>query len=1175
MEFDPDLSGLFDALIQLPSKQDQAEFLDRVCGDDLTLRQNIEELLLAHQQCEPFPIDDSAVFGSNTRKIDIRQLLGELLTDETIATAESKIEKAGDRIGPYHLTRKLGSGGFGIVYQATQQSPLEREVAIKLIKPGMDTAEVLGRFSIERQALANMDHPSIARIFDAGETESGRPYFVMEFVDGASITEHCEKHQLTIRERVELLIQVCRGVEHAHQKSVIHRDIKPGNILIASNDGKFVPKLIDFGVAKVLDDCSFQKPHQTGGYQKLGTPLYMSPEQAVGDHHHGTDCRTDIYSLGAVLFELTTGSTPWLKSHFRESTDFFSSLVSLEPDTASRRLNSATKLQLKQLAENRGCHTGNQLVRHVAGELDWIIGKALQPEPERRYPNANELARDLQRYLDGEVVEAARPSRAYKIRKFVSQNRGKLAVATLMAGLLLAFSIVSLWFGLKATQNEAIARKATKASIEAREQERSAKERAVLEAKKFQTLFRDVDQLIEAAAEIDNSKRRQRLDSMLQQILYDDKDFRVHPELRARYLYEWASAFKSANQFDAAHQLLEQCISVESNAKNPSNRLVLDARFESLHCAFLKMMTQLPAGTQLFPPHMKPKLDEGSKKLAELIAKESELPPNASQASRAWILLGLHYASSGLAAKAIEAQENAIKTAEQAPDPDWNEIINAYTGLGAVADNNKKIAIFDRNLRRFDEFRSRIDPSQVDHTHLNVLAARNKAYARAGRHHEIIDELQESAHLVEKLTKQPNNRKSFAHFLYYKELTEGLGWAGRKYDAIEACFDEIEAIEQVPTEFSIDSANHARGMAYGRLAGLLVGIGQAERADRLLGSVPDFPDGLVDSRNPQSLAAHWSCLSVNLALKRFEDATNDMKLLHDFYRETRGEENGLTLQLLETFAAIASAKGQHTEAAKLRRDVLSRVNPANQNQQFAIRRRLGEEYLKAKDSGKAIRTLKPCYDFYLFKSNGQRSTFSTRTLWKVARLLSEAYSDAGKPEQAINLISRTLDETKELFGCENEHSLEVRKLFAKILIQSGQLDRAGEMIREIDCIYDQMANEADENWPKGWQRFNVRNRWLDIRLDLAEAVKSLELKPKVENSYLAEIESSAIGILNQLKNAEFNDPLLKQDMIRRRLGQIVRFYELQQNNEQVALWNRRLESANAGFGSMPVTQQPK
>jgi serine/threonine protein kinase/tetratricopeptide (TPR) repeat protein len=375
-------------------------------------------------------------------------------------------EGPGMSIDRYRLIRKIGEGGMGAVYLAEQAKPVRRNVALKIIKPGMDSHQVIARFESERQALALMDHPNIAKVLDAGTTNTGRPFFAMELVTGIPVTDYCDSNQLTTRERLELFIPVCQAIQHAHQKGIIHRDVKPSNLLVTLVDSLPAPKVIDFGVAKAIDQRLTEKTVFTHFGQLVGTLEYMSPEQAeIGVMD--VDTRSDIYSLGVVLYELLTGSTPFrrAKQHEAAYTEVLRQIREDEPPKPSTRL-SESRDTLQSISARRQTEPA-RLTKLVRGELDWIVMKALDKDRTRRYETANGLARDIQRYLDGDPVEAGPPSASYKLRKMVRKHRTALSTAGAFVALLVLASAISTYLAIQATRAERAARKERDRAVDA------------------------------------------------------------------------------------------------------------------------------------------------------------------------------------------------------------------------------------------------------------------------------------------------------------------------------------------------------------------------------------------------------------------------------------------------------------------------------------------------------------------------------------------------------------------------------------------------------------------------------------------------------------------------------------------------------------------------------------
>jgi serine/threonine protein kinase/tetratricopeptide (TPR) repeat protein len=416
---------IFTAALQQDDPAQRQAYLDEACGHQPELRQQVEDLLRLYEEAGSFlqkPAAESAATGA--------------FLDCAVELSQSS-ETPGTMIGPYKLLQQIGEGGMGVVWMAEQTQPVQRKVALKVIKPGMDSRQVVARFEAERQALAMMDHVNIARVFDGGATEAGRPYFVMELVPGVPITKYCDDNHLTPRARLELFVPVCQAIQHAHQKGIIHRDIKPSNVMVTLYDGKPVPKVIDFGVAKATEQKLTERTLFTQYGTMVGTLEYMSPEQAEMSAL-GVDTRSDIYSLGVLLYELLTGNTPL--THIRMKEVAYAEILRMikedEPPKPSTRLTDSGEA-LASISANRHMEPG-KLTKLVRGELDWIVMRTLEKDRNRRYETAKDFAADVQRYLGDEPVLACPPSAGYRLRKFARRNKRLLATAALLGIMLLA-----------------------------------------------------------------------------------------------------------------------------------------------------------------------------------------------------------------------------------------------------------------------------------------------------------------------------------------------------------------------------------------------------------------------------------------------------------------------------------------------------------------------------------------------------------------------------------------------------------------------------------------------------------------------------------------------------------------------------------------------------------------
>jgi serine/threonine protein kinase/tetratricopeptide (TPR) repeat protein len=467
----PSLITILAGALARTDPAEQNAYLDRTCGVGTALRRRVESLL-AEDATADLTLGSGRKTGSATPTSDSSEatrasvpdtstspeVTGEYQPDASV-TEGTNVSRAGPPgefvggqviAGRYTLLEVMGEGGMGTVYRAAQTEPVRRQVALKLIKIGMDSRAVLARFDAERQALAMMEHPNIARVFDGGTTATGQPFFVMELVEGDPITRYCDRSRLSLRGRLELFVAVCKAVQHAHQKGIIHRDLKPGNVLVTEVDGRPTPKVIDFGVAKATEfDLTDRSLNDTGAI--VGTPTYMSPEQA-DPSSMDIDTRTDVYALGVILYELLVGSTPIDAKQFKRGAilEMLRMVREVEPPRPSTRLSTAENLA--NIASNRSVEPA-RLAKSLRGELDWVVMKALEKDRTRRYETASGFARDLERYLADEVVEARPPSRGYRFRKFIRRYKGQVIAASLVT-LALVAGVIGTSLGMLEAQHQ-------------------------------------------------------------------------------------------------------------------------------------------------------------------------------------------------------------------------------------------------------------------------------------------------------------------------------------------------------------------------------------------------------------------------------------------------------------------------------------------------------------------------------------------------------------------------------------------------------------------------------------------------------------------------------------------------------------------------------------------------
>jgi serine/threonine protein kinase len=530
------------------------EAIEKACAGDAKLRALV--MLLIRGADAPMPIEG--------------------LADDIRAAADGAESPGGgegsdgDRIGNYRLLSRIGEGGFGVVYDAEQERPVRRRVAFKVIKLGMDTRQVVARFEAERQALALMDHPNIAKVFDAGATATGRPYFVMELVKGLPATKYCDEEKLGIRERLEIVAIVCDALQHAHQKGVIHRDIKPSNVLVATIDGKVVPKIIDFGIAKATSARLTEKTIFTEFRQMVGTPEYMSPEQA-GQSAEDVDTRTDVYAIGVLLYELLTGATPFDSERLRSAAygELLRIIREEDPPRPSTRISTLAG-KIGDVAATRSIQPA-RLGALIRGELDWIVMRAMEKDRARRYDSAGALGADIRRYLQGEAVLAAPPSRGYQARKFVARNRGAV-LATGAVGLALLAGAIGFAWQARNAQRERDAATVERNRAVAAETETAKRADELKKVSDFQAkMLAQVDPVAAGKGLVADVSAR------FARALADEG---VPDAERAKQIEMFGSQWKRVNATDAARELIDRTIlkpAIEAIDKEFKDQPVVDA----------------------------------------------------------------------------------------------------------------------------------------------------------------------------------------------------------------------------------------------------------------------------------------------------------------------------------------------------------------------------------------------------------------------------------------------------------------------------------------------------------------------------------------------------------------------------------------------------------------------
>jgi serine/threonine protein kinase len=752
---------LFAEALERSDPHERAAFLVQACQGDPALRARIERLLAQHEHA------------------------GDFLQAPPHAEQPTVDEPASDRpgtvIGPYKLLEQIGEGGMGSVWMAQQTEPVKRLVALKLIKAGMDSKQVIARFEAERQALALMDHANIARVLDGGTSSAGRPYFVMDLVKGVPITRYCDTHHLTPRQRLELFVPVCQAVQHAHQKGIIHRDLKPSNVLVALYDGKPVPKVIDFGVAKAAGQALTDKTLVTGFGNIVGTLEYMSPEQAE-INQLDIDTRSDIYSLGVLLYELLTGSPPFTKKGLEKAgmLEMLRLIREQEPSKPSTKLSTAEGLPT--LAANRGTEPA-RLTKLVRGELDWIVMKALEKDRSRRYETANGFAIDVQRYLADEPVQACPPSVGYRLRKFARRNKGPVLAAGLVLLAILAGSTVSIWQAVRATRAAEAERLAKLAEADRAEGERQAKQQAITakqtaEAREAETaaVLEFVETRIFAAARPEGQEGGLGHDVALAKAIesavpFVDKSFTDQPVIAARLRLTLGRSFimlgehrKAAEQYEAARAICIQHLrSDHPDTLRSNNGLATSYNFLGRYADALKLSEETL-------PRLK-----------------ATLGPNHSDTLRSMRNLAWSYGGLGRFADAAKVDDEALPLHQAALGPDHNDTLLLMTNMAVTLTNLGRHA--EALKLRQETLARRKATFGPDHPEtLFSMASLAISYGNLGRAAEALKLLEETL-AIQKVKLPPDHPDTLNTML---SVAIGLGMTGRYEDSLKL-FEETLA----------------------------------------------------------------------------------------------------------------------------------------------------------------------------------------------------------------------------------------------------------------------------------------------------------------------------------------------------------------------------------------------
>jgi serine/threonine protein kinase len=965
---------LFDATLNLKAGLDRKEFLDRECADDPELRERLKALLHAHDQAQPALDQPLVVVGSQA-------------TEEESGTILA---------GKYRLIEKIGAGGMGSVWMALQTGPVKRTVAVKFLKADVDSQAILLRFEAERQTLALMDHPNIARVLDGGTTQGGRPFFVMEMVKGIPITDYCDQRKLTPRQRLELFLPVCQAIQHAHQKSIIHRDIKPSNVLVALYDEQPVPKVIDFGVAKVLGLQVTDPPVATDFGTIVGTPEYMSPEQAML-FNLDIDTRSDIYSLGVLLYELLTGSPPFSRKELEQTgrMDILGVIRDEEPPRPSIKLSTAEALPT--LAINRGTEP-LRLTRQLRGEIDWIVMKALEKERSDRYATANDLALDIQRYLADEPVAAGPPSAAYRLKKFVKRHKGQVVAAGLV---ILAFlgGMVGTTIGLvlaETQRRDAI--KAQRAEADRAEGERLAKLDAQKSAeaekeakeqaqKRLKQIENGTEILASVFHNIDPNSEEQEVESLrvllgkrlgeaVQQL---EGEAVGDPLLVARLQALLGASLRELGHYQQAEVVLVKALRTQESDLGVDHPKTLATKN---HLAILFMeQGKYPQAETLF----KEILDLNTAKLNADHPDVLNIKNN----------LALLFKSQGRYPQAEMLFKEVLDASIASRGDADCDTLNAKNNLAALYQAEGKYTEAQKLFEEVLEIRT----ARQGADHPETLSAKNNLawlYHAQGMSAEAETLFKE---VLEVSTKQLG--ADHPHTLSTKNNLAVLYQSQKKYPQAESLLNEL-----LETAVAKLGADHPQTLAHkNNLAVLFQAQRKYERAETLFKEVLDGRTSKLGGDHPATLSSKHNLAGLYKQQRRFAEAERLFKDVLDRRTAKLGADHPSTLTTENTLAALYHAQGKYPQAERLFKKVLEERSA-----------KLGADH---------------------------PSTLTTRAN------LADVYRAEGKYPEAETLLKEVLQVQTTNLGADHASTLTTRNNLAALYAKMKQTDRSIQLFEEL------------------------------------------------------------------------------------------------------------------------------
>jgi serine/threonine protein kinase len=981
------VEDVFLAALEKATPAERAAYLDEACAGDPELRRRVERLLHAHPRAGEF-LEKPAVELAGTGSAQGEP--GRVGAGGSSGAGAAPPAEIGTCIGPYKLLQQLGEGGMGTVYVAEQEHPVKRRVALKVIKPGMDSAQVIRRFEAERQALALMDHTNIAKVFEAGTTSGepggvspGRPYFVMELVKGEPITKYCDSVHLPIRERLALFEQVCAAIQHAHQKGIIHRDIKPSNVLVCMQDGKPVPKVIDFGVAKALYQKLTDRTMYTEIGQIVGTLEYMSPEQAELSAMD-IDTRADVYALGVLLYELLAGSTPLDRTRLRSAayTEMLRIIKEEEPPRPSTRLTES-KDSLPNLAAQRRAEPAS-LPRMLKGELDWVVMKALEKDRTRRYETASGLARDIQHYLADEVVEARPPSRGYRLRKFTRKHRAALATAALIGLLLLLGIAVSTWQAVRARRAEQAAMMAAAEERQARESEAEQRRRAEANEQKAGAA---------AAAERKARETAQAREAESKAVL---AEARLRMTLGSSFWY--LGEFKAAaEQYEAARALYARCSGPEHPDTLRSMNYLADS-YASLgrNADAVKLYEQTLALRK-----------------AKLGADHPDTLSSMNNLANAYAGLGRHAEALKLREEALALYKARLGPNDPGTMSSMNNLANSYFSLSRLPE---AVKLYEETLA--------LRKAKLGADHPDTLSSMNNlgtCYAALGRQAEAL-KLREETLAIQKARLGPEHPDTLGSM---DNLAQSYAALGRHAEARKL---REETLALMKAKLGPNHPNTLKIM-------------------KQLASPPPAPP--QEKKLEQAANAPASEDAFDQAEKRLTEGkpAEAIKLFEQAYKaraEKLGKDHPQTTAALYGLGRAYLAYGEGNQAIKYLEEALVTMRGAfpQRPEETAVRQSLASAYRSIGKAAQAVRLFEEVCQEHKTKLGPDHPT----TLIALGEL-AVAYRDVGRFNEAAAVFTDAIKGMTAKLGPDHLATLQTQSKLAELHLASKKYAEAEAVAR--------------------------------------------------------------------------------------------------------------------------------